>query len=151
MSIEHFHYRVIEFFRRFAGRAKAFSLQCHVLFRLRVEGWVDDQTIHEDPQVIFDLKRFHVDAAFVFLLQLLLDLFSDHFSNVFNMTTTLRGGDRIDERHLLETFVRGSNCDLPPVADCFVNGFDLISVIVITPLEKEKLSINWSSLKWFVS
>ena len=48
--------------------SKVLHLQRHVFLGLRVERGVDDETVDEDPHVVFDLERLDLDAALVFLL-----------------------------------------------------------------------------------
>jgi len=109
-------------------------LESHVLFGLRVECGVDDEAVDEYPQMVLDLERFDVDTRFVLLLQVLLELFGDHLSDVLYVTASFSRSDRVDERDLLETFVRRSDSDFPSVTDCLEDGFHLITFIIVSSL-----------------
>ena len=127
-------YRSVELFRWFALRAETLHLERHVLFSLRVECGVDDEAVDEYPQVILDLERFDVDTRFVFLLQVLLELFGDHLRDVLNVTASFSRSDRVDERDLLESFIGRSDSDFPSVTDRLEDGFHLITFIIVSSL-----------------
>lgn len=90
-------YRSVELFRWLAFRSETLSLQRHVLFRLRVERRIDNETVDEDPDVILHLMRFDGHSALVLLFHVLLQLFGDHVGDVVHVTTALRRSDAVDE------------------------------------------------------
>ena len=68
-----------------------------------------------------DLVRFNGDPALVLFLQDLGHVVLDHLGHVVDVTTTLGGGDRVDEGHLLEPVVGHRHRDLVHIvvgSDC---------------------------------
>ena len=78
--------------------------------------------------------RFDGHASFVLLFDEFLELFADHIRYVFNVTTSLRCGDAVDERNLLKALVRRRHSDLPSVVYRFKDGFQLAAFIILTTL-----------------
>ena len=78
-----------ELIREGAPGSKTLHLQRHVLLGLRVERGVDNETVDEDPHVVFYLERLDLDAALVFLLDGLDQLLDEDVGDMIHMSTSL--------------------------------------------------------------
>ena len=94
--------------------AKIGRLGVELLFRLTVEGRVDDQAVDEDPEIRFDLMWLD-DQFLVFLLDGRHDLLHDLVHDVVDVCATFRRADGVDEGDLLEGAIAQTADHLPPL------------------------------------
>mmetsp|Transcript_21785 Transcript_21785/g.70449 ORF Transcript_21785/g.70449 Transcript_21785/m.70449 type:complete len:389 (+) Transcript_21785:694-1860(+) len=83
------------------------------LLRLRVEGRVLNQAIHEDPQMLLHVGRLDWHATWVQLVHRIGDVFDDHGQDVVDMGASFDGADGVHVAHLREAIERGAHRDLP--------------------------------------
>ena len=90
---------------------KRACLKSHGLLGLRVESRILNQTIDEDPEMVFDLKGFDDNPILVLLINRLHQLLHNHITHVVHVSSTLKYHFRILELwtlyfhspHLLDT------------------------------------------------
>lgn len=115
-------------------------MERHVFFGLGVETGIDNETIDEDPNVVSDLMRLDVDPSFVLFLHKLHNVVLHHFGDIVNVAASFRGGNTVDEGHLLKSIVREGHGYFPPLSRRLVHGLDLTVVLVLVAFE-EKIDI----------
>lgn len=109
-------YLLHKLFIEFVLRSKVSCFSVTILFGLRIEGRVDDQTVDEQRQILFDLVRLDGEFLLVFGSHLL-----DHFSNnlvanVVHVGASFRCTNRVYKRNLLESSVTQTADHLPTIA-----------------------------------
>mmetsp|Transcript_129065 Transcript_129065/g.413559 ORF Transcript_129065/g.413559 Transcript_129065/m.413559 type:complete len:250 (+) Transcript_129065:2318-3067(+) len=87
-------------FGNFAFRPELGRLQGHCLLRLRVEGRIHNQAIHEDPKVVADMKRLDLHATLVLRVRTLLDGVDKLVRHMTDVRAALGCVDGVDERDL---------------------------------------------------
>ena len=102
-----------ELFGNLRLAAECTRLGCQLLLGLRGEGRVDDQTVHEQEDVVLDLGLLQLHTALVLLHDNLLQLVDNLIGDEVDVRTTVSGGNRVDERHLLECAIRDSESNFP--------------------------------------
>ena len=110
--------------------AEVFGNERHGLLGLRVECWVDDQRVDEEPEVLLDLVGLDIDAGLVFLLDGVNDGLDDLVRHVVHVLAPLGGSDAVDEAHLLEAFVGDRDCHLPPGSTLIVDNLQCVAVVI---------------------
>ena len=112
-------------------------MECHVFFGLGIEAGIYNETIDEDPYMVSDLMWFDVNSSFVFLLDLLSYLVLNQFGDMVHMSTSFRGCNAVDKRHLLKSIVGEGYCHLPSFTRSLMHTFDLVATQVFISFDEE--------------
>lgn len=126
-----FFYSFHESFAGIAFRSETFRLQRHIFLRLRIECWIFDQCIHENPKVLLDLIRANVRSRFFQLLFYMLNQFCHNLIRyVIDVPATFRCRNAVDETDLLKTISGHCHSNFPSIIRIFVFNLQLISIFI---------------------